>query len=287
MTPELFRSVCKWFLEWRSVEGIFCACFVVMTWHLACRSNNTARIRYSHMTWLVFDMMHVRFRHTKLLQHGQARGYQRACYSNPFEWYIDLPLLLGLYFATSFNTIQRQGMRLFPGGGKSQSSRVTNHFKRVLREHKDEVIAMGHDSIEELGLHSIQKGATTYLSSLPGGPSLAAICRQAGWSLGHVQDLYIFQTQEGDEFVGRCLSMLNMMNGNFASSPATFRDTAGSDLIDDALSKVFPHHHKMDGAKQFFTRCLASMIFHRESILQLHPSHAARLISFYSQSAMH
>ena len=39
MTPELFRCVCKWFLLWGTMEGIFAACFVAMTWHLACRSN--------------------------------------------------------------------------------------------------------------------------------------------------------------------------------------------------------------------------------------------------------
>lgn len=287
MTPELFRSVCRWFLEWRSVEGIFCACFVALTWHLACRSNNTAKIRYSHMSWLVFDAMHIRFRQTKSEKHGQARRYKRACYSNPFEWYIDLPLLLGMYFATNFNTVQRRGMRLFPGGSKSQSARVTEHFKRLLREHKDEVMAMGYDNIEELGLHSMRKGVTTYLMSLPGGPSAAAICRRAGWSLGHVKDAYIFQTQDGDEFVGRCASMLNMMNGDFASSPPFFRDTLESDLSDEALAAVFPHHHIMDGSKQLLNRCLAALVFHRQTILNLHPSHAARSISLYCQSSMH
>lgn len=287
MTPELFRSICRWFLEWRTVEGIFCACFVALTWHLACRSNNTAKIRYSHMSWLVFDAMHIRFRQTKSQQHGQARRYKRACYSNPFEWYIDLPLLLGLYFATNFNTIQSRGLRLFPGGSKSQSARVTDHFKRLLREHKDEIIAMGYDNIDELGLHSIRKGVTTYLMSLPGGPSAAAICLRAGWSLGHIQDVYIFQTQEGDEFVGRCASMLNMMNGDFASSPPFFRDSLESEISDEALAAVFPHHHCIDGSKQLLYRCLASMVFHRQSILNLHPNHAARSIYLYCQSSMH
>ncbi len=42
MTPELYKSVCKWFLEWGTSKGIFCACFFVLTWNLACQSNNTA-----------------------------------------------------------------------------------------------------------------------------------------------------------------------------------------------------------------------------------------------------
>ena len=163
MTPELYKSVCRWFLEWGSTEGIFCACFVAFTWQLACRSNNTARIRYGHMSWTFFDAMHVRFRHTKTQQHGEARRQKRACYSNPFEWYIDLPLLMGLYLATNFNTSQRRGMKLFPGGAKNQSSRVSNLFKKLLLEHKQEVLAMGYESTDELGLHSIRKGVITHL----------------------------------------------------------------------------------------------------------------------------
>jgi len=131
MTPELYKSVCQWFLMWQSTEGIFCACFFVFTWNLACRSNNTARIRYGHMSWTFFDAMHVRFRHTKTQQHGEARRQKRACYSNPFEWYIDLPLLMGLYFATNFNTSQRRGMKLFPGRAKNQSARVSQLFKKL------------------------------------------------------------------------------------------------------------------------------------------------------------
>ena len=128
------------------------------------------------MWWHYFDEMHVRFFHTKTQHHGEARQEKRACYSNPFEWYIDLPLLIGLYLATNFNTSQRRGLKLFPGGAKNQSSRVMNRFKKLLREHKDEVLAMGYDSIAELGLHSIWKGVNTYMASLPGGPPLAALC---------------------------------------------------------------------------------------------------------------
>ena len=288
MTPELYKSVCKWFLEWGTSEGIFCACFFVLTWNLACRSNNTARIRYSHMSWHYFDAMHVRFRHTKTQQHGEARRQKRACYSNPFEWYIDLPLLMGLYLATNFSTSQRRGLKLFPGGAKNQSWRVMNHFKKLLREHEDEVLAMGYDSIAELGLHSIRKGVCTYMASLPGGPSPAALCLRSGHSMGSIKDIYYHQSQGGDEFVGRCVSMLNMMNGEFGSSPAFFEETVlgVSDLMDQAVSEVFPHHHEIDGVKQILNRCLAAMVFHQQDILHLSPNHAARSISIYRQSAL-
>ena len=108
MTPELYESLCRWFMAWGNVEGIFATCFLAFTWHLACRSNNTGKIKTSHMQWTYFDAMHVRFRHTKTQQHGEARRHKRACYSNPFKSKIDLPFILGLYLAIAFNTRQKR-----------------------------------------------------------------------------------------------------------------------------------------------------------------------------------
>jgi hypothetical protein len=110
---------------------------------------------------------------------------------------------MGLYFATNFNTSQRRGMKIFPGGAKNQSSRVSHLFKKLVLEHKQEVLAMGYDSTDELGLHSIRKGVSTHLASLLGGPPPAALCLRAGCSMGPVKDIYYHQTQGGDEFVGR------------------------------------------------------------------------------------
>lgn len=42
MSPELFRSICKWAIERGTLEGIFLACFIVWTWNLCCRGHNTA-----------------------------------------------------------------------------------------------------------------------------------------------------------------------------------------------------------------------------------------------------
>lgn len=153
MTPELCTSLLKWFLEWGNLEGIMCACFTAMTWHLACRSNNTARVKCSHMSWQYFDAMHVHFRHKKTQQDGEAARHRRACYSNPHKWEMDLPTLLGLYLATAFNSPQTAGIRLFPGGGASRSARIGDLMNGCLEEHEEEVLAMGHHSTDEIGLH--------------------------------------------------------------------------------------------------------------------------------------
>jgi hypothetical protein len=67
---------------------------------------------------------------------------------------------------------------LFPGSASSQASLAAKILKRCLKEHKDEVLWMGYDSIKDIGLHSVWKGAASYLASLPGSPSPAAICLQ-------------------------------------------------------------------------------------------------------------
>jgi hypothetical protein len=95
-------------------------------------------------------------------------------------------------------------------------------LRKVLKEHEDEVINMGYNSVNDIGLHSARKGASLYLASLPGGAQPAAVCILGGWSMGQVKDIYWRQMQAGDEFVGRSVSLLSMMNGDFAASPAFF-----------------------------------------------------------------
>ena len=73
MSPQLYRSVCMWLLELGSMEGILAACFVCLTWNLACRGNNTARVKFSHMTWTTFDAMQINFKHTKTDQEGKQK----------------------------------------------------------------------------------------------------------------------------------------------------------------------------------------------------------------------
>jgi hypothetical protein len=185
--------------------------------------------------------MKVNFKHTKTQQHGEGKRQKRAIFSNPFEYYIDIPFLLGLYLSCCFSDKQSRGRKLFPGSVKSQSERASAILKRVLKEHEEEVFSMGYDSIDDIGIHSCRKGASSHLASLPGGPPPAALCLRGGWSMGQVKDIYWHQTQGGDEFTGCCGCMLNMMNENFASSPAFFDDTVGDDC------KVFPEFQSIPG----------------------------------------
>jgi hypothetical protein len=281
MSPELYRKVCKWLVEWGTLEGIFAALFIVMTWNLVCRGNNTSKIRFSHMSWTVFDSMGVNFRHTKMQQLGEAKRQKRALYSNPFEECIDFAFLLGLYLATSFSSLQARGKKLFPGSKKSQSARVSVLLRKVLEEHEDEVLIMGYDSVTDIGLHSIRKGGSSYLASLPGGPQPAAVCIRGGWSMGQIRDIYYHHMQAGDAFVGRCICGISMINGDFAVSPAFFDETMDEEWIKSMVSEVFPFFESVEGMQRILRMSLASLIYHRDKVMAFDANHVARGISIY------
>ncbi len=52
--------------------------------------------------------------------------------------------------------------------------------------------------IGQLGIHSFRKGATTYVNSSNVNPSIIALYHRAGWSIGNVQQRYMYPTDTGD-----------------------------------------------------------------------------------------
>jgi hypothetical protein len=143
MSPDLYRSICKWLVEWGNSDGIFAALFIVLSWNLVCRSNNTAKIPLSHLKRSVFDALQVNFKHTKVDQRGDTKRKKRHLFLNVFEHFIDLPFLMGLYFSCCFTFAQTRGRRIFPGGSKSQAKRISAILQKVLKEHQEEVLNMG------------------------------------------------------------------------------------------------------------------------------------------------
>jgi hypothetical protein len=140
------------------------------------------------MSWNIFDAMGVDFWHTKTQQMGEAKQQKRDLCSNPFKTCVDFTFLLGLHLVTSFSSFQARGRKLFPGSSKSQSARVSALLRKVLKELEEKVISMGYVSANNVGLNSIQKGASLHLA--PGGPQPAAMCLWGGWSMGQIRDVF-------------------------------------------------------------------------------------------------
>jgi hypothetical protein len=62
----------------------------------------------------------------------------------------------------------------------------------ALLHHLPEAKTAALGKVDDIGTHSIRKGAATWAAALVDGPSSISIYLRAGWSLG-VQDRYIFE----------------------------------------------------------------------------------------------
>jgi hypothetical protein len=187
MSVELYRLLCKIFLEMGTDEGVWAYCFLVLTWNLMCRGNNTTRICWNQIFWITSDSLEIHFAHHKGDQLGDKRKYPCHIYSNPLDPLVCPIFALSLYLLT-FNARPFPEGRVFPGN--RQYKRFGDLLRIVLRDNADAVCRCGHEP-KDIGVHSIRKGAATYCSSQPGGPPAAAICVRAGWTMGNVQDIYI------------------------------------------------------------------------------------------------
>jgi hypothetical protein len=124
--------------------------------------------------------------------------------------------------------------------------------------------------VDDIGTHSIRKGAATYISTgTTDCPPSMAIRLRAGWTLGGVMDRYIFQCESGDCFVGRLVSGLPILSANFGILPPHFEDENFEDL-NFAIRTCFPClPNTMTRASMFL---LASVVHHSQYLQETLPS---------------
>jgi hypothetical protein len=262
MSVDLYFAICRWFLEKGTMEGVWCHCFIVLTWNLMCRVNNTTRICVNHMTWYQ-DCLRIHFKQQKGDQLGLTARYPRHLYANPGNPMVSPIFALGLYFL-SFGVPLLPTSKLFPG--RNQYKRFGRLLKDTLEDHLEEVRAFGFE-VSDIGTHSIRKGATTYLSSQPGGPAPASICIRAGWTLGGVKDVYIKYEQSGDMFCGRSLSMMPLLQPQFGAAPPSFKHggltPARIRAITEAIYPALSNTGLWGAVTKF---ALSSLIFHQSEV---------------------
>ena len=276
LSVDLYADLCLWFLQWGTLEGVFAYCFLVLSWNLACRANNTADIRFNQISWASsFDSFEIYFGHTKTDQTGDDAKYPRHIYANPLRPIVCPVFALSLYFTCCFNVIQTEDDMLFPG--PDQYQRFSDNLERVISQHPDEVRNHGYEP-SEIGTHSIRKGAISYVASLPGGPTAASVCIRAGWSMGTVRDIYMRYVSSGDEFVGRCLSLLPLLKVEFGSSPPFFVPS-WVEWAEEMKIRQFPMVSEIGTFGRMTRMCLASIVKHRQFCLSLQPNHVIRVSS--------
>ena len=259
MSVLLYTSLCEWLLKWGTSDGIFAYCYLILSWNLACRCNNTARIKFTDIDWSQsFDSFSILFSQTKTDQFGEEAKYPRHIYANPMNPLVCPVLGLAIYLSSCFHARVRIDNYLFPG--ESQDARFAVILQRIVNEKWAQISQIGYQR-GDIGTHSIRKGAVSYASSLPGGPSAASVCIRAGWTMGKVNDIYMRYVSSGDQFVGRCLSLLSVLRVDFASSPPFFIDSQ-QDWIDNTRKLQFKSVGLINGMEKITTMCLASILYH-------------------------
>jgi hypothetical protein len=94
--------------------------------------------------------------------------------------------------------------------------------------------------------------------------------------MGQIKDIYFHQMQSGDQFSGRCASLLNMFWKDFAASPIVFDSTIEESWVDATVAEVFPAFAGVKGMQHILWMCLASLVYHRDKVLNFGPNHIAR-----------
>ena len=80
----------------------------------------------------------------------------------------------------------------------------------------------------------------------------------------------------GDQFVGRCLTLLPILSVKFGASPAYLQpnwEEWGSALAEAQVPMLFSVTHLC----QLATMCTASLLFHRNFVIMLQPNHVVRM----------
>ena len=103
------------------------------------------------------------------------------------------------------------------------------------------------------------------------GPSTVQVFLRAGWSLGNVQDRYLFAGAGGDQLTGRVLSGLPFNDSSFSSLPPHFGKD-GLDRIQWAL--ILPLYARLpETFKRALPFLLASICYHEQWLRSTLPTH--------------
>ena len=294
MSFEMYKLVNKWLIEMGGKDAIFARAYLLCTWNLICRTENTSLLCHKHFLWRS-DAVGIPFAHEKTNQEGDSRKTKpRHCYPNPLDPYVCLFTGIFEYLACFPQIIEDRDGLLFPG--QSQNDRFANILKDVLLLNEKVVNEMGY-AADDLGPHSIRKGGTTYLTSgSTSGPTGSSVNIRGGWSHNAVRDVYMLYEKAGDQYCGRILAGLPVMSGDFAVLyPEFVNVTVGSTVQEveqqkeDVSTSVRIVLQSMFGegllpASYMFLRVgLASSLHHRDTLHENYPnSSIIRATSLYT-----
>jgi len=283
---ELYCKLCQWFCEDGTHKSIFARAFLVLTWNLMCRGASTDGICLKHLQWTE-DSFGISFSHVKNDQTGSRNFHPRHIYANPDNYFICPVTSMMEYFLTFPDIFHDENGHIFVG--PEQEERFSEALEKLISkpEYKSQIADMGYN-IDDIGVHSIRKGAGTYASSgTTAGPNSVSINNRGGWTLGGVRDVYLLYERAGDQYVGRVLSGLDVMSPNFECSSPEFvstvqdvsveeQETQQAELMGKVNTGLISCFGELNGSlksiRKFLRRGLACVYHFYDKVSGLHPA---------------
>lgn len=260
------------------MESIFGWSFFVLSWNLLARSENVSKLMLEHMNW-ANDCLCIKFPRSKGSPDGQREGIKHI-YANPFNFKICPITALGVYvFSVTWKPKEN---KLFPG--QQQEKRFLKLLKHIIESVYDTGVDLGA-AIKDLGSHSGRKGSISYLLSLCHCINAVMVYLRAGWSLGAVQDRYIFAGPGGDQLCGRAICGLSLTTREFTVLPPHFSKTDTEALFKVGWNNIIDNYSTLPATFQRIVPFLLSSVLYHEKALResLSPHHPLWLSTIFTR----
>ena len=154
------------------MQGIFAWCFFTLAWVMMCHSVTTAEILLSSMRW-IDDCICIDVAKEKSDQVGE-RQFPRHIYANPINPRICPILALAVYiFCIYIGNLADTNQPLFPGD--FQEDRFSKVLQCALENLPEHLLNLLGGDAADIGTHSTQKGAASYVLSHVGGPNVIQV----------------------------------------------------------------------------------------------------------------
>jgi hypothetical protein len=245
-------------------QMVFAWPFFILQWNLIARSNTVATTMLEHISWEGDSLIVTTPKH-KGDQEG-AKCFPRHVYANPLNPFICPVLALALLtFSKPFKHdfhIENEERKNFPlFEGTNIEGRFCEIFRTTVKALNDNEESQLGAKKDVIGTHSARKGAASYCSGMVSGPSTVQVFLRAGWSLGNVQDRYLFSGNGGDQLTGRVACGLPNTNCAFSALPPHFDKEFISRMCKWEL--ILPCYNKLPSTfKQAVPYLLASLVHH-------------------------
>jgi hypothetical protein len=188
-------------------QMLFAWPFLILQWNLIARTATISSMMMQHIGW-EGDALLISTPKHKGDQEG-VKCFARHVYANPSNPAICPVLALAIltfvrslrHDASSADTAEEPSFRIFDG--PNSSARFSDSLQRIIASVPSVNVHLLGGEKKQLGTHSVRKGASSYCAGMISGPSTVQVFLRAGWSLGNVQDRYLFAGAGGDQLTGR------------------------------------------------------------------------------------